>query len=297
MTPASRLAIILINWNSAGDTLRALDMISGWERQNPGIIVVDNGSEDNDLTRLREAGGGFRLIRNDSNLGYAGGNNAGIALALELGYPFIMLLNSDATVSEECVIRLQKSMEDSPGTGVAGPLLMEHGRIHSGGRNIGIHSNTRILVDREDTVPVLRPVDYVPGTLLIARREAFETAGLLEEEYFFSGEIADFCTRVRARGLGCAVYTGCTANHAPDTGSEVRDTLYNYYTLRNRFLFVKRNFRYSRGFLALRWVVGGVIRIALATAGGKKERARAFRLGLKDGVTGRFGDRNDLFFG
>ena len=75
-----------------------------------------------------------------------------------------------------------------------------------------------------------------------AGRHSKQTA-CLDEEYFFSGEVADFCTRVHARGMGCAVYSGCVATHESDTGSAVRDTLYNYYTLRNRFLFVKRNFR------------------------------------------------------
>ena len=73
MTPASRLAIILINWNSAGATLRALDMISGWEQLKPGVIVVDNGSRDDDLAILRQAGDDFRLVLNNSNRGYAGG--------------------------------------------------------------------------------------------------------------------------------------------------------------------------------------------------------------------------------
>ena len=98
-----------------------------------------------------------------------------------------MLLNSDAVVGEECVAQLLTCLAGSPVLGVAGPLLEEHGRISSGGRNIGIYSNTRIPGEKADTTPFLRPVDYVPGTLLIARREAFEMTGLLDEEYFFSG--------------------------------------------------------------------------------------------------------------
>jgi GT2 family glycosyltransferase len=295
MTSSPDLAILLLNWNSAADTLRSLAMISGWTRLSPEVIVVDNGSEEDDFSLLLGAGDGFRLIRNDTNRGYSGGNNAGIAVALEAGYPFIMLLNSDAEVSEGCVMQLLESLEGAPGAGVIGPLLAEHGHFHSGGRNIGIYSNTRISTDGPDAPPILRPVDYVPGTLMIVRRKAFEAAGLLDEEYFFSGEIADFCMRVRDRGLSCMVYTGCMATHSPDSGSEVRDILYNYYTLRNRFLFVRKNFHYWKTFLCVRWVTEGLFRMALATAAGNKEQARAFRLGLHDGVTGRFGDRNDLF--
>ena len=59
----------------------------------------------------------------------------------------------------------------------------------------------------------------------------------------------------------------------------------------------EEEFPVSRGFFFVRWVAGGMVRIALATAAGKNDRARAFRLGLRDGMSGRFGDRNDLFFG
>ncbi len=295
MNPAPCLAIILLNWNSADDTLHSVEMISGWERLKPGIIVVDNNSPDDDLARLMEGGNRFRLVRNDANMGYAGGANAGISLALKEGYSFIMLLNSDAFIREDCLMHLLECLDRSPATGVVGPLVEEHGKIHAGGRNIGIYSNTRIPFAPAGNSPALNVVDYVPGTVLIGRREAFEKTGLLEEKYFFSGEIADFCTRLRSRGLQCAVYTGCVATHSTDTGSSVRETLYSYYTLRNRFLFVNRHFRYTRGLFILRWIAEGIARIMMARGAGRSEHVNALILGLRDGISGRFGDRNELF--
>ncbi len=169
-----------------------------------------------------------------------------------------MLLNSDATISESCVKQLLECMKHSPDLGVVGPLLEEGGRNYAGGRNIGVHSRTRIPYKPKDgdSESGLLTVDYVPGSVLLARREAFEKAGLLDEEFFFSGEIADFCRRVQLAGLKCAVYTGCRASHAPDANSTMRETLYSYYTLRNRFLFIRRHFRYTKIFWSLRWVAG-----------------------------------------
>jgi GT2 family glycosyltransferase len=295
MSNYMQLAIIIINWNKAADTLHCMRMISNWSELKAEVIVVDNGSSDEDISLLRKEVPRFQLIINAINRGYAGGNNAGIAKALDEGFPYIMLLNSDASISENCLKRLLDCMKHSPDLGVTGPLLEEWGRNYAGGRNIGIYSRTRIPYESKDTSSELITVDYVPGSVLLARREVFEKVGHLDEEFFFSGEIADFCRRVHLAGLECAVYTGCRASHTPDTTSSMRETLYSYYTLRNRFLFIRRHFQYTKIFWSLRWVSEGMVQIIIALLKRKRKRAHALWLGLRDGVTGRFGDRNAQF--
>ena len=295
MNKDKQLAIIIINWNKAEDTLHCLYRITQWSGLKPELIVVDNGSSQEDLSLLQNAGSSFQLIINETNRGYAGGNNAGITRALDEEFPYIMLLNSDATISESCVKQLMQCMKYSPDLDVLGPLLEEGGRIYAGGRNIGVYSRTRIPYEPRDSDSELITVDYVPGSVLLARKEAFEKVGQLEEEFFFSGEIADFCKRVQLAGLKCAIYTGCRASHAPDIDSTMRETLYNYYTLRNRFLFIRRHFRYTKIFWSLRWVLEGIEQIIIALLKGKRKRAHALWLGLRDGVSGRFGDRNAQF--
>jgi GT2 family glycosyltransferase len=297
MIEGKQLAVIIINWNNAADTLHCFSMISLWSGLEAGVIVVDNGSSPEDLSLLRREESQFQLIINPTNLGYSGGNNAGISRALEQGIPYIMLLNSDASVSEDCVKWLLECIEHSPELGVIGPLLEEGGRSYAGGRNIGIYSRTRIPYDSAHNDSVLLAVDYVPGAVLIARREVFEKVGLLDEEFFFSGEIADLCWRAKLAGLKCAIYTGCRASHAPQMSSVMRETIYNYYTLRNRFLFVRRHFRNKRIFWSLRWIMAGFTQIIIALLKRKRQRARALWLGLRDGLTGRFGDGNVHFIG
>ena len=270
-------------------------MVSTWSGVNATIIIVDNGSSREDLNRLSGLDQEFILINNDINLGYAGANNSGITLAREMGFSNIMLLNSDALIEGPCVTQLLECLDQFPGVGVVGPLIREHSRIFAGGRNIGVYSNTRIPYTQKKEGTKLFEVDYVPGTVLLAREAAFEKASLMDEEFFFSGEVADFCRRVQSAGLRCAVYEGCQAIHAPDEESMTRETLYNYYNLRNRFLFVQKHFRYSKHVFILRWVAGGTVQILLALINGRKERANALWLGLKDGISGRFGDRNDQF--
>lgn len=294
----TQLAIIIINWNRAQDTLHCLSMISRWSELKAEVFVVDNGSshEDlEDLIHIQCAKSRIQLLINEANKGYSGGNNTGITRALAQGFPYIMLLNSDATISESCVKQLLECMKHSPDLGVVGPLLEEGGINYAGGRNIGIYSRTRIPYKPKGSDSELLTVYYVPGSVLLARREAFEKAGLLDEKFFFSGEIADFCWRVQLAGQRCAIYTGCRASHNPDVDSTMRETIYIYYTLRNRFLFIRRHFRYSKIFWSLRWVISGIVQIIIALLKRKKWRAHALWLGLRDGVAGRFGDRNAYF--
>ncbi|MCX6677059.1 MAG: glycosyltransferase family 2 protein [Methanothrix sp.] len=295
MNKDRQLAVIVLNWNRALDTLYCLDMITQWSGLKAEVIIIDNASSPEDLSLLRSAKSRHQLITNATNQGYAGGNNAGIRKALDEGFPYIMLLNSDATISERCVKQLLEGMKHSPDLGVLGPLLEEGGRNYAGGRNIGVYSRTRIPYNPKDGDSQLLEVDYVPGSVLLARREVFERAGLLEEGFFFSGEIADFCRRVQYAGLKCAIYTGCRASHAPDADGEMRETLYDYYNLRNRFLFIRRHFQYTKIFWSLRWVLEGIVQIIIALLKGKRKRAHALWLGLRDGVSGRFGDGNARF--
>ena len=92
--------IILLNWNSATDTLRclrALTLLRGVQAQ---VTVVDNGSEAADLERLRLGiarwGLAVELVETEENLGFGGGCNVGMRLALERGVEFVWLLHDDA---------------------------------------------------------------------------------------------------------------------------------------------------------------------------------------------------------
>jgi len=291
MKAASDLAVILLNWEQAHRTLDAVHRISAWKRVCPLIIVVDNGSSDSDKSILEKGVKGHHLIQNSYNKGFAGGNNDGISLAIAEGSTNILLLNTDVEVTEECIEHLLSGLETNHELGVIGPLLEVDGRIFAGGRNIGIYSNTQVLFSNYKKVGDILPVDYVSGTVFLARAETFTAAGLLAEDYFFSGEIADFCYRIRRAGYICAICTICTAVHNIET-TFLRITLYPYYSIRNRFLYVQRNTGYLFPVLTAKWVMTGMMYSAIAYFQGKRSLSRSLMLAVKDGVTGRFGNQH-----
>ena len=86
------LAIILVNWNGIDHTLKCLGSLGNIDYQNFEIIVVDNGSELEEVEKLR-ALNKIVLIENSKNLGFTGGNNVGIAYAIEKRFDMVMILN------------------------------------------------------------------------------------------------------------------------------------------------------------------------------------------------------------
>jgi hypothetical protein len=98
-------------------------------------------------------------------------------------------------------------------------------------------------VRKPSTGTLAHPVNYVSGTVFLARSSILREIGLLDEEYFFSGETADICKRARDRGHMVCVHLEAVAEHDTHrTPHHLRDTLYVYDNLRNRFLYVRKHY-------------------------------------------------------
>ena len=272
------LSVVIVNWREEERTLRCIASLRHWETLKPELFVVDNESSKRSRKAFGNAVGPNELICSQANLGYAGGNNLGIAGALRSGTPFILLLNSDAAITEKDVIRLLDRLRGNPSIGILGPVLHERqqdrGQCYIGGKNILRNALTCEAMKLEDLPRVpgypLHEVDYVPGTVFLARRSVFEQIGLLDEEFFFSGEIADFCKRARNRGHRVCVDLEVVAQHdASETPQAVRETLYVYYSLRNRFLYAKKHYPLEKAkYLAL-WTRLCLVELGRALAAGK----------------------------
>jgi GT2 family glycosyltransferase len=148
-------------------------------------------------------------------------------------------------------------------------------------------------ISQVTTTEPIQFVDYVPGTVLISRAEVFRTVGLLDEDYFFGGELPDLCERARRHGYLSAVDTRGRAFHALSRSSEFRETLYPYYIIRNRFLFIRKFHRVSKIPFYSFWICYSLALSLKVQLGGQPSMAQAVRLGLLDGLRGRFGGQNE----
>jgi GT2 family glycosyltransferase len=292
------LAIVILNWNNAPDTVTTVQSIQTWKALNPTVWVVDNGSQDGSVAHIRRECPNVRLLLSDQNLGFAAGNNLAIRQALAEGQAScFLLLNNDAVIDEAGAHKLLDTLTSTE-VGIIGPILRDPppaARLQAAG---GLSPLWQVSthMDRIPDESAPYPVDYVPGTAILIAAEVFERVGLLDEDYFISGEIADFCLRARRYGYRPHIDPAVTVYHDTDRSSELRVAFYTYYFLRNRFLFVRKFYPHLRWLLVPRWTWFGLLSMASSWLRGNPRRAQALLLGLRHGLSGQFGDRSQEVF-
>lgn len=292
------LAIVILNWNNASDTIATIHGIQAWQTLSAVIWVVDNGSQDDSVERIRRECPGVRLLLSDHNRGFAAGNNLAIRQALAKGQTAsFLLLNNDAVIDEAGTRQLLDTLGHTQ-AGIVGPILRDPPPTMAlqatGGLNPAWRVNTHMTHFPDESMPY--PVDYVPGTAILIATEVFERVGLLDEQYFISGEIADFCMRARRYGYRALIDPTVTVYHDTGRSSELRVAFYTYYFMRNRFLFVRKVYPRWRLPLTLYWGLFALISIAGSRLRRQRRRALALSLALRHGLTGQFGDRSQEIF-
>jgi GT2 family glycosyltransferase len=211
---APRVAIVIVTYNSARDIDRALRSLTAPPPATPHeILVVDNASTDDTMTRVRASWPGVRLIASTSNLGFAAANNRGIR---ESSSELVLLLNPDTSVPAGAIDRLVAHLDARRDVAIVGPRIVDgEGRAElSFGSMIAPLTELRqkvLVVGNERGVPPIvsivdrmtrrtREVDWVSGACLLIRRADLEAAGLLDERFFLYTEDVDLCASVRTRG-------------------------------------------------------------------------------------------------
>ncbi len=122
-----KVLISILNWNKAEQTLACVASLMA--DINPAIadvtvLVIDNGSKAEEVVLLHEASAksGFALHAVPKNLGFTGGHNVAIQMAIDEQYDFIWLMNNDATVNAGVLSKLIKAMHSNPRCGAVSPV-------------------------------------------------------------------------------------------------------------------------------------------------------------------------------
>ncbi|MCB0166195.1 MAG: glycosyltransferase family 2 protein [Anaerolineae bacterium] len=293
--PLPTIAVVILNWNAVDDTTNCLRGLTAFRHIQSQIWVVDNHSSDGSPSRIATEYPRINLICNSTNLGYAAGNNRALVEILEQAIDLVLLLNNDAVIDEDNLLRLVEALQMYPEIGIVGPVMFDADQperlLNAGGQNPVLHLISH--VSHQTKHAPLTLVDYIPGTVMLARRQVFMKTGLLDEAYFFSAEIPDFCHRARRNGFLNAVVTQAKAEHEVGRSSTFRESLYVYYIIRNRFRFIRKFYPRLKSLLFGFWTIYSLALAAKLQIDGKSHSAKAVLMGLGDGLRGRFGSQNE----
>ena len=252
-----KVSIIIINWNGLEDTMECLESLKQITYPNYDVIVVDNGSQGNDVPVLKEKFGDYiSLIENDRNYGFAGGNNIGIRYALSNRSPdYILLLNNDTVVDPEFLIELIKVAETNPAIGIAGAKIYYYDKpnqLQDVGGKINLWKGKvvhtpRVVAERIKRVEFdrgqydsIKEVDAVAGCCFLIKKGVLESIGLLDENLAY-WEDTDYC--LRAKRAGCKTVYVPAAKVWHKLGQSVKKIsgLSCYYGVRSRLRFARKH--------------------------------------------------------
>jgi GT2 family glycosyltransferase len=117
-----RVTCILLNWNGWGDTLDCLAALKESSYPHLDVMVVDNGSTDESVARIRAANPGLTLLETGLNLGFAAGNNVGVRHALKNGADYVWLLNNDTRPAPHALSALIDKVQTDRRIGAVGSV-------------------------------------------------------------------------------------------------------------------------------------------------------------------------------
>lgn len=241
MVVRPRVYAVIVNYRRADDTVQCLKSLHSLHGADLRVVLVENGSGDASAAQLIKwihertkgvadpgdamaprlleapAEGGLdytvQFLASDQNLGFAGGCNLGIRIAMaDPLCDYVWLLNNDTLAEPDALISLIERFEESNSIGMCGSTLVYYAPANQvqacGGQfNLTLGRGAPIGAHRpRDTLPeqanVERDMDYVVGASMLVSRIFIEKVGEMEARYFLYFEELDWAIRGKAAGFG-----------------------------------------------------------------------------------------------
>lgn len=242
--------VVILNWNNAADTLECLASLQSADYRPYETIVVDNGSTDGSVKKIKSAFPDIHQIELESNLGYAAGNNAGIQYALDSGADYVLVLNNDTIVETNMIQELVAFAETNENIGMIGPKMYCYqpaDTIFATGSFIdwsrGETSNRDMFLPTTDIDNGLKPeqVDFIAGCGVLVSRKLLDEVGFLDPEYYLNYEDVDWGVRAQRKELEVWYHPNAVLWHKVSASMGQASPMNTYYMTRNALLFFWKN--------------------------------------------------------
>jgi GT2 family glycosyltransferase len=245
---APLVSVISINYNQAQLTCQMIASLQSVTYPCVEIIVVDNASPTDAPGIIAERFPEVKLIRSEQNLGFAGGNNLGIA---EARGEYLLFLNNDTEVAPNFLEPLVQLFVQNPQAGIASPKILYYGTDnviqYAGSRGINTWTGRSITIGQTEQDQgqhnLSGPTALADGAAMMVPRRVVEAVGVMPEVYFLYYEELDWCEMLKRGGYTCHYVAESAIYHKESMSVGKASVLKTYYMNRNRLLFIRRNFR------------------------------------------------------
>ncbi len=259
------ISIIIINYNTAKYTLDCINSVIEHTHSNLiyDVIVIDNNSKTEDFNLLKNSiqkKDNIILKRSIINTGFGGGNMYGVQFAKA---KYLLFLNNDAMLQNDCLNILYDYMENHPDVGVStAQNYNEHNEhVISFDHDKGIR---KLIFGRsflENHFPKSHPkrkkqytepvsVNFINGAFMFFRSDAFAQIGGFDTNIFLYFEEMDICFRLRKLKLKSVLVPKAKIMHYQGASTGISQTIskegllsHIYVTRKNysymKYLFIK----------------------------------------------------------
>ena len=216
------MVVLVVNWNGHADTTRCLESLSSLPTPHR-VLVIDNGSSDGSVERLRDEWPVITVLPLPGNIGFGRAANAGIRHMAALGWSpdFVWLLNNDAVVAPGCLDAMLRIADADPSVGIVGSVLLDadgSDRVQAWG---GGRVNRWLGTTRTYRAPDGGDLTHIVGASMLLRVSMLERIGLFDERYFFYLEDTELSYRAHRSGWRLAVADTAIVRHRH--GASVND--------------------------------------------------------------------------
>lgn len=242
------VSIITVNYNQPQATEELLDSIIELNTYPQlEIIVVDNGSTINRVPEWTSRYPRFKFIRSEKNLGFAGGNNIGIA---ESNCDYLFLINNDTVITEKLVDKLVNFLDENPEYGIVSPKIRYYTPNtmlqYAGFTKMNFYTARNKCISQYETDngqydQLGKLTYYAHGAAMMLRKDLVNSIGLMPEDYFLYYEEMDWCEMFKRAGYKTGLCINALIYHKESLATGKNSRLKDYYMNRNRLLFVRRN--------------------------------------------------------
>lgn len=243
-TDAPDQTVIIVNYNGKDHIQHAIDSLKAQTVQDFELIVVDNASTDGsadslDFSGLRDA----RLMRMDSNLGFAAGNNRAAETARG---DWLVLMNPDVVAEPDWLEQLRAARQRHPGirTFASAQMALEDPGLLDGAGDAwlvfgfpwrgGFGHKTSIL-------PAEGRCFSACGAASTFERDLFLEHNGFDERYFCYCEDVDLGFRLQLSGEDCVFLPSARVAHAGSAVSGRHSEFSIYHGTRNRLWTYAKN--------------------------------------------------------
>jgi len=259
-----RFSVVIVHRNGAQMLLKALASLMRAVGRDDEIILVDNGSTDASMKQVRAACPAVFIVENGCNNGFARACNQGLAAARGR---YVLFLNNDAFLPPDALDRFAEDFSLYPKAAlIGGQLVGEDGLPQRSAGVAPTFLSELGLIRRKppDVSNSPRPVEVetLVGACMAFRRELADSAGRLDEDFFFYFEETEWCVRLRRQGWKVMLDPRVRITHLKGVSTRAIRREAQVEMFRSRLLYYRKT---MPPFLAISLSVWRVLRLFMNT--------------------------------